>query len=93
MKSPTIKALEIIRDNEIETPRDFAHLMWVDSPCWSRVYNTGYGATRGKGMWLTAGSFLAKLRNRGLIIISREFRSNRIALCLTKQGIELIQQK
>lgn len=93
METPTIKALRIIRDNEIETIRDFAHLMWPKSVCWSKVYNIGHGAVRGKGMWLAAGSFLAKLRDRDLIIIFREFRSNRIALCLTRRGIELIQQK
>ena len=46
--------------------RDFARKMWADSPAWSRVYNIGHGATSGKGMWLCGGSYLAKLKKRGL---------------------------
>lgn len=63
----TIKALNIIK-NFVDkygrgiTASEFAKEMWKNSKCWSRVYNQGHGATKGKGMWLSAGSYLAKLK-------------------------------
>ena len=65
----TTKALKIIQDNDVYNARRFAELMWPDSPCWNKVYNTGNGATRGKGMWLAGGSFLKKLQYAGFIRI------------------------
>ncbi len=65
----TIRALKIIQNNDVYRARRFAELMWPDSPCWAKVYNTGNGATRGKGMWLAGGSFLRKLQYSGLISI------------------------
>lgn len=66
----TIKALRIIKEGRGITPKFFAMKMWPDSPAWERVYNTGHGATTGKGLWLSAGSYLAKLRRAGLVEIS-----------------------
>tara|TARA_R110000772_G_C13310332_1_gene440582 strand:- start:13509 stop:13814 length:306 start_codon:yes stop_codon:yes gene_type:complete len=65
----TAKALEIL---DVEYGRDlsagqFAMQMWPDSDGWKRVKNTGNGATSGKGMWLSGGSYLAKLRKRDLV--------------------------
>ena len=64
----TIKALTIIRDNQIDFPSQFARLMWPDSPCWHRVYNVGHGASRGVAMNRAAGAYLGRLRKRGLIL-------------------------
>ncbi len=67
-----IKALKILSKYHYPdglTARDFAQEMWEDSPAWKRSYNTGNGATRGKGMWLCAGSYLSKLRYKGLIYV------------------------
>lgn len=63
----TIQALKIIRDSEEISASDFALKMWPNSPKWKKVYNTGDGATSGKGMWLAAGSYLSKLRKAGLL--------------------------
>ncbi len=41
--------------------------MWADSDGWNRVKNTGDGACSGKGMWLCAGGYLAKLHKADLI--------------------------
>ena len=58
-----LKALSILKNHEDGiTAKFFAWEMWPDSPAWDRVYNTGInGATSGKGMWLSAGSYLSKL--------------------------------
>ena len=69
-----IKALNIIANFEQGDlyheiwPRRFAELMWPDSECWHKSYNIGgYGSTKGKGMWLCAGSYLNKLREAGVV--------------------------
>ena len=63
------KALQIIRDHAPIRPGRFADLMWPNSPAHTRSYNCGpYGATRGSGLVLSAGSYLAKLARAGLII-------------------------
>lgn len=63
----TGRALQILKEKEVKTSRDFAELMWPDSPCWQKVYNIGHGATRGVGMWLAGGSLLGKLHHAGFI--------------------------
>ena len=63
----TAKALQIIRDNPNLTANWFAQKMWPDSKGHTRSYNTGNGATSGKGMWLAAGSYLAKLVKKKLV--------------------------
>ena len=64
----TIAALQILAEHDQGlTAANFARLRWKDSIAWKRSYNTGNGATRGKGMWLSAGSYLAKLKKRGLV--------------------------
>jgi len=67
----TIKALNILNleYGKAITANEFAKRMWPDSEGWKMVKNTGHGATRGKGMWLAGGSYLAKLRNRGFVTI------------------------
>lgn len=61
------KALLILNDVESISANRFAEKMWPDSPCWLKVKNTGNGACSGKGMWLTAGSYLSKLKNMGMV--------------------------
>ena len=62
-----ITALHLIQDNRIRMPREFARLMWPNSPYWDKVYNVGNGATKGVGMWKAGGSLLSKLASAGLI--------------------------
>ena len=71
----TLKALQIldVEHGEGITAKQFAEKMWPDSPHWTHVKNTGHGATSGKGMWLTAGSYLAKLKSRNLVVIDSDF--------------------
>jgi hypothetical protein len=61
------RALEILLKHRKISAARFGELMWPDSPAARRMYNTGNGATRGKGLWLAAGSYLAKLRMRGWV--------------------------
>ena len=70
-----IKALNILNRYHYPdglTAKDFAKEMWENSPAWKRCYNTGNGATRGKGMWLCAGSYLNKLRYKKLVYVDYE---------------------
>lgn len=62
-----LDALRIIANKSPITATEFAELMWPDSEGWNRVKNCGNGATRGRGMVLAGGSYLAKLKKQGLI--------------------------
>lgn len=69
------EALDIIAAYPGLTAARFAELLWPDSEGWARVKNTGNGATRGKGMWLAGGCYLAKLVKLGLVRRGDDFRS------------------
>jgi hypothetical protein len=60
------RALEIL-DKRPLGPREFGRAMWPDNNMHRKVSNTGNGATTGKAGWLCAGSYLAKLANKGLV--------------------------
>ena len=62
------RALSILRNHPKGlTASEFGDLMWPNSPAHTRVYNCGPNAsTTGMGVWLAAGSYLAKLRRAGL---------------------------
>ena len=62
-----IKALEIIRDNEINMPRDLAEKLWPDSDGWKRVHRVGHGVSCGAMMAFAAGGLLGKLRQKNYI--------------------------
>jgi hypothetical protein len=65
------RALRVLLDYE-EThglgiyPSMFADLMWPDSPYHNVHYNSGRGSVKGRGLVMSAGSYLAKLHRRGL---------------------------
>ncbi|UCH50637.1 MAG: hypothetical protein JSV54_06375, partial [Chloroflexota bacterium] len=85
--------LELINNNKIRSAKHFAELMWPDSPCWKKVYHVGRGATKGVGMWLASGSFLAKLRRQGLIthfFLSVDYNET---ITLTSKGRERLLNK
>ena len=85
----TLKALKIVRDNAPITCRRFAEIMWENSPAWHRHYNTGNGATIGKGMWLSAGSYLRKLERAKLIQRSwMDYHEYQIKYSITDEGIK-----
>ncbi|KKN50917.1 hypothetical protein LCGC14_0627820 [marine sediment metagenome] len=61
------KALEVIRDNLIHSPKQFALLMWPDSDGWKRIHKCGNGVSRGAMMPMVGGGLLGKLKAAGLI--------------------------
>ncbi len=68
MGAATLKALRIIRDNEIERPGALARLMWPDSECWTHSHHCGpYGAAPGAMMPKVAGGFIGRLAAKGLV--------------------------
>lgn len=62
------RALEIVARYGPIMPREFAALMWPDSPGWKRHSKCGpKGVSQGGGMRLAAGGYLGRLRKRGLV--------------------------
>ena len=88
MSTSQIKALNIIKDNPGLSARLFAKLMWPDSSMHTSVKNTGNGATAGKAAWLCGGSYIAKLRKKGLVKVSYYFEGP----SLTVKGEQLIKE-
>lgn len=88
----TVRALLLIRDNQIRMPGQFARLMWPNSPYWDKVYNVGHGATKGVGMWKAGGSLLGKLAQGGLI--RRPWYNDRDdSYALTDKGREFLSRE
>ena len=91
----TIQALKIIDayHGQSFSYHYFAEKMWPNSPAFRRSYHTGTnGVCLGKGMWLCAGSYIAKLENAGLVTsrYERDFGYGK-TVHLTKKGTEAIQ--
>ena len=65
----TQRALRIIRDHsDLQSPAEFARLMWPDAPGWRVSVRCGpNGSTRGRQMVSAGGAYLSKLRRAGLI--------------------------
>lgn len=65
----TYKALCIIKDHPLVHPRGFADFMWgdTDTNMFTSSKNQGNGSTRGKAAWLCAGSYVGRLKNKGLL--------------------------
>lgn len=63
------RALAILRrEDRITSASFFADQMWPDSPAHHISYNQGaHGSCKGKGIWLSAGSYLGKLQKRKLV--------------------------
>jgi hypothetical protein len=89
----TIKALQLIEKEKPKSFRRFAQLFWPDSEMHTNSSNCGYGARRGAGAFLCAGSFLSKLEKQGFIVKQRYPRSASYPIVeLTDKGRELIQK-
>jgi hypothetical protein len=88
----TAKALQILVDaGKPICARDFAEKMWPESKGWDKYHNIGYGATRGSGMWLSAGSYLSKLYQRKLVML--DFTgSNQKVYTISRQGREALDE-
>jgi len=68
--TPQERALLILYKTTYINPmrvREFALKMWPDSKMHRKVSNQGNGATSGKAAWLCAGSYLSKLKIKGLV--------------------------
>lgn len=92
MTDKSIRALKIIRDKKPLTAEDFARLMWPDSDMHRKVSNQGHGTTRGKAAWLCGGSYLGRLRKKGLITVYKtwERRSDEPIAYLTAKAENLL---
>lgn len=64
------RGLEVVRDNPRIRPGRFARKMWPDSPCWDQHYPVRGGVVMGGGMFRAGGSYLGRLRAKGLLIRS-----------------------
>lgn len=62
---PRARALSILHPTHALEPEVFAHYMWPTSPSW-------HGTTPGRGAYLKARSFLARLEAEGLVSPQRE---------------------
>jgi len=68
LTEPQVKALTILQNHGPLRPREFARLMWPDSPGWQRHARCGpNGSHKGGGMYLAAGGYLGKLARKGWI--------------------------
>jgi len=65
--SRTIEALQILKDHPEISATSFALFFWPDSNMHKKTSNQGHGACRGKAAWLAAGSFMGKLKKKGLV--------------------------
>jgi len=61
------EALQIIKDHPGIYARGFGELFWPDHLAHKKQSNNSYGSQRGKPGWLMAGSYLGKLKKKGLI--------------------------
>lgn len=67
LSKKTIRALSILLNAGEVTARQFAKMMWPASPGWKIVRQRGKRQTIGLGMWLAGGSYLNRLRYKGLV--------------------------
>ena len=87
------RGLEILRDHpNLGYPKEFAHLMWPDSPGWNTRRKCGnYGVHKGGGMYVTAGCYLGRLERLGLVESRYLYRdSNERRWTLTQKAVGLL---
>ncbi len=95
-KKPTKKtlvALRIIQARGAEgiIPSEFAQELWPDSPYWKVVYKAGpNGSVSGRGVVMSGGSYLAKLRRMRLV--TWHGKGNRYVNILTPEGQALLKE-
>lgn len=61
------EALKLIKAFPGLNAKRFAMMFWPDSDAHNKVSNQGNGACHGKAAWLMAGSYIGKLRKKGLV--------------------------
>lgn len=86
------KALEILQNSDGMTAKDFARKWFGDEhDIWKRVSNQGNGACSGKGAWLWAGSYLAKLEKDR--IVRRKSYTEINLFVITAKGGDLLNNQ
>ena len=98
LTDPQYNALHIVALNGPIRPSRFADKMWPDSPAHQISYKCGaWGSTRGRGLVLSAGSYLAKLRKRGWVkeqyyfFGDKDYRNQ--GNVLTKEGEQVYKEE
>ncbi len=93
----TGRALKIISENDVYSPRKFAELFWPNHEGWKRHGRIGHGTTHGVGMMLAGGGFLGKLQRQGFIKVWLEHdyggRHYSRSYYLTDKGRERLKQE
>lgn len=89
------KALAILDNHGPVTAGQFARMMWPDSPGWSRPIGCGpKGSHKGRGMYLSAGCYLNKLKNDGLAdFVIRSLFHVQYTWVITSQGRRLLKEE
>lgn len=86
------KALQILKDHPNITARAFGNF-YFDQPDHEYLYdacsNQGYGACRGKKLWLCAGSLLGRLIQKDWVRRNID-RYGRISFALTYNGENIL---
>lgn len=88
------RALRILRDNPGVTMTRFSYLYYEGTPQEYLLYavsNQGNGACAGKKAWLCAGSYLAKLCKKGLLVKNYD-RNYRPRYTVSDKGERLLDK-
>lgn len=88
--SRTIEALRLIEKAKPKSFRQFGELFWPNNLMHTRITRCGYGVRQGAGSFLCAGSFLGRLRRKGLIIVHRWKGVTEPIATLTDKGYKLL---
>ena len=95
----TLDALKLIQSQKVFSAEHFAKLFWPDNLAHKRHYKGGNGTAVGKGAWLMAGSFVAKLRKKGLVNVfhgwsmnERSIRDKLGWVTVTREGRKYIEE-
>ena len=97
LSEPQKRALRILYEHGLLHPREFAKLMWPDSPGWRAMHRCGRGASPGTMMAMVGGGYLAKLKYRGWVkgIWHRRWLADRLRFrghTLTPKGRDMAKE-
>lgn len=67
-----LQAMTIINEHPGITASRFAELLWPESYMHKKSSSQGNGACTGKAAWLTAGSYIGKLRKKYLVEYAKD---------------------
>ena len=67
MTKAAARALVILKEHGPQRAREFAKLMWPDSPGWDRWASCSRHTIKGAHMWLKGGQYLSHLYQKGWV--------------------------